>query len=99
MMQECNPYVKLFQAATAFISDSDDNFDMVIPNDLQGKDIRRYNKPTSSDIGVVIPGGSETVKSRNIVIKDKDNGIVSISELNCHYDPLMYVCVIISPWK
>ena len=77
---------------------------MVIRSDLQGKDIRRYNKPTYSDIAVIIHGNwTENVKSRylinkayvnqrDIVInKQKDYDCKKtkrISELNVAYDTL-----------
>ena len=93
MMQKCNPYVKAFQSAAEFMkADESNNFQMIIKSDLQGKDIRKYNKPTSSDIAVVIQDDcSEPIGSRDIVINKKSGDIIRISELNGHYDPLMYV--------
>ena len=95
MIQNCNPYVELFRTAASSIeanSNSNNNFQMIISDDLQNKDTRRYNKPTSSDVAVVIPGdASEECGSRDIMITKKDGNIQRISELNGSYDPLMYV--------
>jgi len=92
MIQTCNPYVELFRTAASSMESNSNNLQMIIKSDSHNKDIRRYNKPTSSDIAIIIPGdGSENVKSRDIVINKQDGNIKRISELNGAYDPLMYV--------
>ena len=91
MIEKCNPYVKLFRKAASSIEANSNNIQMTI-SDMQNKDIRRYNKPTSSDVAVVIPGdASEECSSRDIIITKQDGNIQRISELNGPYDPLMYV--------
>ena len=92
MINEHNPYAKLFKNATSSMVTSEYDMQMIIKSDLQSLDLRRYNKPTSSDIAVVIPGdGLENVTSRNILITKHDNVVKRILELNGAYDPLMYV--------
>jgi hypothetical protein len=70
MIQEYNPYVELFKtAASSMQSSNESDLQMIIKSDLQGQDIRTYNKPTSDDIAVVIPGnGSENVTCRDIIV-------------------------------
>ena len=73
MIQTCNPYVKLFRTAAASMESNSNNLQMIIKSDSPNKDVRRYNKPTSSDVAIVIPGdGSETFKSRDIIINKQD---------------------------
>jgi hypothetical protein len=92
MFENCNPYVKLFRTIAESNKENLNDFQMIIQSDLQSNDIRRYNKPTSSDVAVIIPGdGTEAIKSRDIVIHKQNGTIKKISELNGAYDPLMYV--------
>src|SRR2546421_10288241 len=73
MLHECNPYVKNFRTIADTHGADLNNFQMIIKSDLQSKDIRRYNKPTDSDIAVIIPGdGRESIGSRDIKINKQD---------------------------
>ena len=65
MIQNYNPYVKLFRTILDSNKSNLRDFKMIIGSDLQGQDIRRYNKPTTSDVAVIkLDDGSESIKSR-----------------------------------
>jgi hypothetical protein len=61
-------------------------------------DARRYNRSTTSKIGVLIVGGvddgsNEQPKNRDIVLRLKGpgNDLTRINEIHQHFDPLQYV--------
>ena len=49
---------------------------------------RRYNRPLSDEIGVLMP--SDATNNRDIVLHYRDGGLKHISELHRSYDPLQY---------
>lgn len=54
-----------------------------------GKDRRRYNLPSSSEIAVLLPG--EIHEERDIIVKKQSGALQRISSSNACYDPLHYV--------
>ena len=69
MLHKCNPYVKNFRTIADTYGTNLNDFQIVIKSDLQKQDVRRYNKPTASDIAVIISGdGRETVGPKDVQI-------------------------------
>ena len=53
-----------------------------------GEHSRRYNRPLSDDIAVLMP--NDATNNRDIVLHYRDGGLRYISELHRGYDPLRY---------
>ena len=53
-----------------------------------GEDSRRYNRPLSDDIAVLMP--NDATSNSDIVLHYRDGGLQHISELHRGYDPLQY---------
>ena len=53
-----------------------------------GEHSRRYNRPLSDEIGVLMP--NDATNNRDIVLHYRDGGLKHISELDRSYDSLQY---------
>ena len=63
----------------------------IVINDIKrpsGEYSRRYNRPLSNEIGVLMP--NDATNNRDIVLHYRDGGLKHISELHRSYDPLQY---------
>ena len=58
------------------------------PKGHQGEHSRRYNKPLSDEVGVLML--NDATNNRDIVLHYRDGGLKCISELHQSYDPLQY---------
>ncbi|KAG2210393.1 hypothetical protein INT45_005489 [Circinella minor] len=55
-------------------------------------DARRYNRPTESEIGVlIVENNGESVSNRDIVVRTRSDSLQHINEAHRHYDALHYV--------
>ena len=61
----------------------------LIIRNTHGKDMRRYNQPTVSEVAVIFDM-DHTPEPRDIVIKTIEGDLKHINELNGAYDPLQY---------
>ena len=52
-----------------------------------GEHSRRYNRPLSDEIGVLMP--NDATNNRDIVLHYRDGGLKHISELHRGYDPML----------
>ena len=59
-----------------------------------GEHSRRYNRPLSDDIAVLMP--NDATSNRDIVLHYRDGGLPHISELHRGYDPLQ--CTLLFPY-
>ena len=83
-----NPFITVFM--TAGTRARNENLsDMILTiHNVHGKDMRRYNLPTASEISAIIT--DFTTEPRDIVIKTHEDKLHHISELHAAYDPLQY---------
>lgn len=87
-----NPYAQLYmQARDLCAGSAAPDYCLVFRN--CGVDLRRYNAPTVSEVGAVLPGGHglDGPLNRQVRIRFRGGGLRTISELHGSYDPLMYV--------
>ena len=96
VMDGCSPFVANFRTNASLMQRSTDDLVLVLSEKKRpvGAHVRQYNVPTSSEVGVIMPGvgdGTEGPGKRDIQISLQEGGLKSISELNQHYDPLHYV--------
>jgi hypothetical protein len=89
MLQLYNPYVNIFLTAKERLS-TNENISLHIKTiDCQYTDPRRYNRPTASEIAVIMPGtGEEPVDRRDIILQTRGGQLKRISELHSSYSPL-----------
>ena len=63
----------------------------LVIHEKHGKDMRRYNQPTSDEIAVIFTDSdSLTADYREIVVKTHEDKLQHINELNGAYDPMQY---------
>ena len=91
LLHESHHYVEMFKVAKEiFEEDSPTNVKIAI-NEFKrpsGEHSRRYNRPLSDDIAVLMPNNSTS--NRDIILHYRDCGLRHISELHRGYDPLQY---------
>jgi hypothetical protein len=105
MMSQYNPYYSVLQTARERLIETDNISLHLTTLDSQalqseGLDPRRYNRPSVSEIAVIIEGGEESSsfaatdskpRTRDLIIKSRDGGrLQRVSELNSCYAPLRY---------
>ena len=91
LLHENNRYVEMFKVAKEiFEEESPTNVKIVINETKRpsGEHSRRYNRPLSDDIAVLMP--NDATSNRDIVLHYRDGGLQHISELHRGYDPLQY---------
>lgn len=63
----------------------------LVIHEKHGKDMRRYNQPTSDEIAAIFTDSDFTSADyRKIIIKTHEDKLQHINELNGAYDPLQY---------
>jgi hypothetical protein len=87
ILTEVNPYVQLLRAARERNDYTTVKIKLIANQEL---DLRRYNLPTVSQVGVLFDDSEETEHGRDIVIENKSGGLQRISELHPSYDALQY---------
>jgi len=90
-LHEINPFVYTFMSAEDQAKDNANISDMnLFIHNTHGKDMRQYNKPTASEIAVIIFDYNYASEPRDIIIKTHEKQLQHISELHDAYDPLQY---------
>ena len=92
LLHEDNRYVEMFKLAKEIFEEEDTptNVKIVINETKRpsGEHSRRYNRPLSDDVAVLMP--NDATSNRDIVLHYRDGGLRRISELHRGYDPLQY---------
>ncbi|KAJ3751878.1 hypothetical protein EV360DRAFT_10055, partial [Lentinula raphanica] len=91
-----NPYTKIYEHAFEVLRRCHD-----IPNPsvrlrvMPGNDPRRYNLPTSDEVGMILPGDAAPHDSRDILLRKRvessDPVLIRVSDRHAAYAPLHYV--------
>lgn len=91
MLQLHNPYVDAFLTTRERLTINENISLHLRTVDDRNLDQRRYNRPTTSEIAVIIPGtGEEQVDRRDIVLETRSHQLKRISELHSAYSALRY---------
>lgn len=87
-----NPYFEAFKTASERLLDHDNVALHLRTIDVPHLDQRRYNRPTASEIAVLMVGSGEesTSGNRDIVIQKRHGPLKRISDLHSSYCPLRY---------
>ena len=92
LLHQTNHYVELFKVAKEMFEQEDTPTDVrIVINETKrpsGEHSRRYNRPLSDEIGVLMP--NDATNNRDIVLHYRDGGLKHISELHRCYDPMQY---------
>jgi hypothetical protein len=91
MFHEVNKYVHNLKIAADVLKQiQTPDLSVVIHEDKRpsNQHARRYNVPTSDEIGIVMP--NEPTSTRDIVLHQRDGSLKQISELHRAYDALQY---------
>ena len=92
LLHQTNHYVELFKVAKEMFEQEDTPTNVrIVINETKrpsGEHSRRYNRPLSDEIGVLMP--NDTTNNRDIVLQYRDGGLKHISELHRGYDPMQY---------
>ena len=92
LLHDSNHYVKVFKVAREiFEQESTPTNVKIVINETKrpsGEHSRRYNRPLSDEIAVLMP--NDVTNNRDIVLHYRDGGLKHISELHRNYDPLQY---------
>jgi len=91
MLRLHNPYIDVFLTAKERLS-LDHTISLCLKTiDITHFDPRRYNRPTASEVAVIIPGtGEEQVDRRDLILQSRSGQLKRISELHSAYCPLRY---------
>ena len=92
LLHESHHYVEAFKVAKEiFEQEAVPTNVKVVINEAKrplGEHSRRYNRPLSDEVGVLMP--NDATNNRDIVLHYRDGGLKRISELHRSYDPLQY---------
>ena len=92
LLHESHHYVEVFKVAKEiFEQEAVPTNVKVVINEAKrpsGEHSRRYNRPLSDEVGVLMP--NDATNNRDIVLHYRDGGLKRISELHRSYDPLQY---------
>ena len=91
MLQIHNPYIDALMTAKERLI-INDNISLCLKTiDITHFDRRRYNRPTSSEVAIIMPGtGEEQVDRRDIIVQSRSGQLKRISELHSAYCALRY---------
>ena len=92
MLRLHNPYIDVFMTAKDRLA-VNDNISLCLKmiHITTHFDQRRYNRPTASEVAVIIPGtGEEQVDRRDIILQSRSGQFKCISELHSAYCALRY---------
>ena len=92
MITQYNPYFMAFKMARERLIEHDSIALHLKTIDMPHLDQRRYNRPTASEIAVVMVGSGEesTSGKRDIIIQKRDGPLQRVSQLHSSYCPLRY---------
>ena len=92
LLHKDNHYVEMFKVAKEVFEEEDTPTDVkIVINEAKrpsGEHSRRYNRPLSDDIAVLMP--NDATSNRDTLLLYRDGGLQHISELHRGYDPLQY---------
>ncbi|GJE95688.1 ATP-dependent DNA helicase [Phanerochaete sordida] len=93
MLLEHHRYAPIFRHAHEILQEHDGGVDVSLSlHCLSSNDRRRYNLPTADEVAVIIPdAASWDADHRDIVLRDRADGLMHISEAHPAYAPLHYV--------
>ena len=94
ILQISNSYVKSFKAAYECVNEEDE-LKIILLGDKKkipsGQHTRKYNLPQGSEVAALMPGEGDG--ELEVVVRDKENHLRTISTLHRSYDPLSYVLI------
>ena len=92
MLERCaNPYILSYCTAKQRTEEDNSHVFGFRILDPSLHDPRRYNRPTASEVGVVMEGdGSELTQGRDIIIQTHRNKLECVSELHSSFLPLCF---------
>lgn len=91
MLRVYNPYVDVFMTARERLTVNENISLYLKPIDVSRFDQRRYNRPTASEIAIIMPGtGEGQTDGRDIVLEARSHRLQRISELHSAYCALQY---------
>ena len=86
-----NPYYVTLLTARERIQNHEDISLQLKTIDAPHRDQRRYNRPTASEVAVILPDtGHDRINPREIILKTRHGALQQISELHSGYLPLRY---------
>ncbi|XP_029655167.1 uncharacterized protein LOC115228835 [Octopus sinensis] len=88
MLQMCNTYISSFRSVLRSTADEDCKVIIHADRTPANEHNRRYNAPTSNQVGILIVG--QHYDSRDIIINKRSTGLMRISETHRSYDALQY---------
>ena len=91
MLHRYNPYIETFLTARERLAEHSNVSLHIKLVDLPHYDSRRYNRPTASEIAVIMVGsGDEPTAGRDIILQGRRYGLQRIREIHSSYNPLRY---------
>ena len=91
MLQQCNPYIEIFQTAGERLAEHSNISLRIKLMDHPHYDSRQYNHPTAHEITVIMVGtGDQPTATRDIVLQGRQYGLQRIRETHSSYNPLRY---------
>ena len=91
MLRLYNPYIDIFMTAKERLT-INENISLHLKTiDVEHFDRRRYNRPTASEVAIIMPEtGEEQVDKRDIILETRSRQFKRISELHSAYCALRY---------
>ncbi|KAG2211445.1 hypothetical protein INT45_011464 [Circinella minor] len=95
IMDRVNPFVQSFKQMAEISRNGELESVQMIIRAENTPDARRYNRPTESEIGVLIieNNGESVSNNHDIVVRTRPNSLQHINEAHRHYDALHYVLI------
>ena len=91
MLQQYNPYIEMFLTTREHLAEHSNVSLHIKLVDLAHYDARQYNRPTASEIAVIMLGtGEQPTVGRDIVLQGRCYGLQRIRETHSSYNPLRY---------
>jgi hypothetical protein len=89
-MYNHNPYAKLYRHAGDILKQHKPISMILRTVENDSLDLRRYNCPSTDDIGIIIEGEGVPKAPRQIVLHQRSGNLSTISDLHSAYLPLRY---------
>ena len=93
MLEQYNPYMQFYINNSQKLRENSNltvSLRIIDPAE-QGKDLRRYNRPTADEVAAIIPIGKISTYVKNITLKRRsDSQFQIIPHTSSKYLPLMY---------
>jgi hypothetical protein len=88
MLHACNPYANIYQTAAERLQGGAIELSLHLVNDRH-TDLRRYNAPTTDEVGIVVVGGDvDEEDACDIIVCLSNDYFQRISPLHSAYAPL-----------